>query len=133
MINPDEISTIQSDAIATPDILGVDIGDSEILKDDVGRADQPKTFAFDGSTTFTHEGLIAADGDAENTRIVVGNGHGRGVGLVVGAPVILVDGNLAGGRSTPGRTSGRRRGALGAGEVVSTLNDDDTGDIVSKV
>lgn len=133
VVNPDHVGVIQSNTIATPDILGVDIGDSKVLENNVGGTDQAETFTLDGGTALADQGLVAANGDTEDTGIVIGNGHGGRIGLVVGAPVVLVDGNLAGRGGTPGGTAGRGGGALGTSEVVGTLDDNDTGRVVTKV
>lgn len=49
------------------------------------------------------------------------DGSGRGIGLVVGAPVVLVDGNLAVGGSTPRSATGAIGGAFGAGEIETSI------------
>jgi hypothetical protein len=51
----------------------------------------------------------------------LGDGSGSGIGLVVGAPVVLVDGNLAVGGSTPGSATGAGGAALGVGEVETSI------------
>lgn len=51
---------------------------------------------------------------------LLGDGGGRSIGLVVGAPVILVDGQLAAGGSTPGSTAGGGGGTLGVSEVETS-------------
>lgn len=51
----------------------------------------------------------------------LGDGSGSGIRLVVGAPVILVDSNLAAGASTPRGTTGGRGATLGIGEVETNI------------
>lgn len=133
MVNPDKVSIIQSDTITTPDILGVNIGHSNVLDNNIGGADDTETLALDGGPALTDERLVAAHRDTQHTGVVVRDGHGRCVGLVVGTPVVLVDGHLAGGCGTPGRTTRGGGGALGACEVVGALDDDDSRLVVAEV
>lgn len=30
MVNPDQVSVVESDGVTTPDVLGVDVGDSNV-------------------------------------------------------------------------------------------------------
>lgn len=55
------------------------------------------------------------------------------VGLVVGAPVVLVNGSLASRASTPRRATGSSGGTLSVAEVKGLGQDDDAGGGVGKV
>lgn len=129
MINPDHISIIQGDGISTPHILRVNISESDVLDDNVGCLHDADTFALDGGSTagLANKRLVARDRDTLYTSIVVRDRHAGRIGLVVLAPVILVDGNLAGAGRSPGGAARGGRGTLGAGEIVCSLEDDDTG------
>lgn len=119
MVDPDEVSVIDGDGVSTPDVLGVDIRDSDVLNDDVLRAaDNTQTLALDNAgAALADQGFVRIDSDAENTGFVVADADLGGVGLVVVAPRVQVDGHLALGVSTPGSAAGSARGAFGAAEV----------------
>ena len=52
---------------------------------------------------------------------LLGDGSGGRIGLVVGAPVVLVDGDLAAGASTPRLATGGGGGTLGVSEVETKI------------
>lgn len=93
VVNPDQVSLVEGDGVTTPDVLGVDVGDSNvpvgipwlvcdgsnvcspgrcILDDDVGdTADHAETTALDDTAgTLTDQGLVGVDGDTEFTSSV---------------------------------------------------------------
>lgn len=135
MINPDHISVIKSDSITTPDISFVDIGNSNVLNDNIrSTADNSQTPSLDDtSAALTNDSLIRGDSDAEHTGFVVGGSGGGRIGLVVLAPVVLVNGDLACGGGAPGQTAGGGFGAFGIGEVKGLVEDDDAGGGVAEV
>lgn len=136
VVDPDKVSLVQGDGITTPDILRVDVSDSDVLDDDVlGAADDTDTTALnDTGTALANKRLVGVDGDTENTGLVVGDaGHFRGVGLVVVAPVILVYGELATGASTPRSTTRSGFSALSVGKVEGLGKDDNTRLAVTEV
>lgn len=133
MVDPNEISLVEGDGISTPDKLRVDVGDLNILEDDVADAVHAKALANDLGTVLSHDGLVAADGDTEDTGVVVRDGLGGSIRLVVGAPVVLVDSKLVSRTCSPGSTTGTGRGSLGSAEVVGARKDDDTGLAVAQV
>lgn len=153
VVNPDHISFVEGDGIASPDIFGVDVGDGDVpgillassilnqgpcypLDDDVAStADDSQTFALDDTAgTIANDCLVRGDSNTENTGIVtvsisklippdtrqkdvLCHRDRWRIRFVVGAPVILVDGNLARRSSTPGSTSSRRSRAFSTGEI----------------
>jgi hypothetical protein len=167
VINPDQVSLIKGNGITTPDVLGVDVGDSNVpvtrwlvrtptkrgilsprqglnvLDDDVlGTANHAQTTALDNTTlALTNQGLVRAHSDTEQTSFVaarsvrmartsiiaraienpLGNGSCSCIRLVVGAPVILVNSNLARGASTPGHTSGGSGSTFSIGKVETSI------------
>lgn len=133
VVNPDQVGAIQRDGITTPDVAGVDVRECNVLDNDVFNADHANTLALDRGTALADERLVAADGDTQDTGVVVADADGRRIRLVVLAPVVLVNGHLAGGASTPGGATRAAGRALRAGEVVGALNDDDTGLAVAQV
>lgn len=135
VVDPDKIGVIDGEGITTPDGVRVEVGNVDVLDDDVlGAAHDTETLAFDEAlATNTDEGLVGSNGDTENTSLVVLDGGGGGVGLVVLAPVVLVDGGLALGSGTPGETSGLGGGTLGADEVEGSVKIDDAGRGVAEV
>lgn len=136
VVDPDEVSTIDGDGITTPDVLRVDVGEANVLDDDVlSIGVDANTLALDDTLgALADEGLVGADGHTEHTSLVVLDARDLGgVGLVVVAPAILVDGLLAGGASAPGSAPSRGSGTLSSGEVECLGQDDDTGRGVGKV
>lgn len=116
----------------------------DVLDDDVlDTVNNAQTTALNNSAgALTNQGLVGANVDTEHTsvfavrrisiegisiiarvmRYSLGDGSGSGIRLVVGAPVILVDGNLAAGGSTPRSTTGGRGAALSIGEVETSIS-----------
>lgn len=133
MVNPDHVGVVQSHRVSTPHILGVDICERDVLNNDIRRLHDANALALDGSARLANKRLVARDRDTLHTGVVVRHRHARRVGLVVGAPVVLVDGDLASASRSPGSTTRRGGGALGAGEVVGSFEDDDTGLGVTQV
>jgi hypothetical protein len=135
VVDPDHVSVIQGDGITTPDVVRVEVGDVDVLDDDVLRArDNSQTLALDNtSAAAADQRLVGLDSDAQKTGIVVGDGGLGGAGLVVVTPRVLVDGQLAGGSSTPRSTAGRGGSTLSAGEVEGLGQDNDTGGVITKV
>lgn len=127
VVDPDQVGAGQGDGITSPDVLGVELGDADVLDDDVLHAvGHAQTLALDDSRgAGAEDGLVRGDLDGVQTGLVVGDRDGGSVGLVVGAPVVLVDGLLASGASSPGSTSGLGGGALGSGEVEGLGQNDD--------
>lgn len=119
MVDPDEVSVVDGDGVSTPDVLGVDIRDSDILDDDVLCAtDDAQTLALDDAgAALADQGFVRVDGDAEHAGVVVADADLGGVGLVVVAPRVLVDGQLALGIGAPGGAAGSARGSFSAAEV----------------
>lgn len=127
VVDPDQVSAGEGDGITTPDVLGVQLGDADVLNDDVLHAvGHAQTLALDDSGgARAEDGLVRGDLNGAQTGLVVSDRDGGSVGLVVGAPVVLVDGLLASGASSPGSASGLGGGALGSGEVEGLGQDDD--------
>lgn len=115
----------------------LDLLDDDVL-DTVGKA---QTTALDNTaSSLTNQGLVGADVDTEHTSVFavrrvsikgksimarvmgysLGDGSGSGIGLVVVAPVVLVDSNLAVGGSTERKATAGRGGALTVGEVETS-------------
>lgn len=159
VIDPNQVGLIDGDSITTPDVLRVDVRDSDVpvisqlvctlakfsclnlnaLDDDVlNTADHTQTTALDNTAgTLANQGLVGANGDTQHTSVVadrrvsigrksirdrvmrhlLGDSSGSGIRFIVGAPVILVDGNLAGGASTPRSTTGGSGSTLSISEV----------------
>ena len=76
---------------------------------------------------------MRVDRDAENTSVIVGDGGLGRRGLVVLAPVVLINGNLASRASTPWLATGRGCGAFGTGKVKGLGQDNDTSRAVAEV
>lgn len=135
VVDPDQISAGQGDGITTPDVLGVQLGDADVLDDDVLHAvGEVETLALDDSRgAIAEDGLVGGDLDGVQTGVVVGDADGGCVGLVVGAPVVLVDSQLASRVRSPGGTTRVISRALGTGEVEGLLEHDNAGHVVREV
>lgn len=73
--NPDEVRAIHSNSISTPDVLGVEVSDMDILDDDVlGTVGHTQTLSTDNTLgSNADQGLVRANVDTSNTSSVVGN------------------------------------------------------------
>lgn len=112
------------------------------LDNDVGNtADHADTTTLDDTAgALSNQRLVGVDSDTEQTGVVaksmlvkiidlfrctahclLGNAGAGSIGLVVGAPVILVDSDLAGRSSTPGSTASGSGGTLGISEVEAEV------------
>lgn len=88
MVDPDVAGAIKSDGVTTPDVLGVELADGDVLDDNVGNA-ASKTQALSEKYTLlsiTDDGLVALDLDRVERSLVVLDVNACGAGLVVGAP-----------------------------------------------
>lgn len=129
VVDPDQIRSGQSDGITSPNILRVQLRNANVLDDDVlDTVGHAKTLALDYSRcSITKDGLVRGDLDGVEAGIVIGDGHSGSTGLVVCAPVVLVDSQLASTVGTPRGTAILGRGALRAGEVKGLLENDHAG------
>ena len=124
MVNPDVVSLVKGDGVSTPDVLRVDVGDLNVLDNDVlGTVDNAETLALDDTVAaFTNDRLVRGDSDTEGTSGVVSDGvDGGSIGFVVLAPVVLVNGQLAASGSAPRSAATAGGGALGVGEVEAVF------------
>lgn len=135
MVDPDQVRAGQSDGVTTPDVLGVQFRDADVLDDDVLDAvGHAKTLALDHARgAIAEDGLVRSHLDGGETSVVVGDAHGGSIGLVVVTPAVLVDSDLAGIVGAPRSTSSLGGGALSFGEVKGLLENNDTGGGVLEV
>lgn len=136
VVEPDHVAAVDGDAVAAPDVFGVDVGEAHVLDDDVlCAADDADSFAFDHALrALSDQTLVRPNGQAEHARLVVRDLADLGrVGLLAAAPVAAVDGDLAPRAGSPGSTASGCGGALGAGEVEGLGEDDDAGGGVGEV
>jgi hypothetical protein len=129
VVNPDHVGTVNGDGITTPDVLRVDLSETDVLDDNVlDVASHADTLALNNTlAALTNQRLVGLDSDSEYTSLVVGDAANLGgAGLVVVAPSILVDGNLATGAGTPWTATGGGSLTLGTSEVEGLGQDDDT-------
>lgn len=128
VVDPNQVGAVDRDPVTAPDVLGVDLGDVDVLDDDVAdAADHAQALAVDDAgRPGPHQRLVRRHGDAELPRRVVRDAvDDRRVRLVVGAPVVLVDGDLAGRARAPRRAPRRRRRPLRVPEVELPVQHDD--------
>lgn len=133
VINPNHVCTSQSDRVTAPDVLRVELGDVDVLNDYIGNAiGKPDALALDDTfRTRADDRLVRGDHDRVKTSLIVGDRGGGRIGLVVSAPVVLVDGGLAAGASTPGCTTRSRHSRTG--EVERLAQQNNAGARISKV
>ena len=72
VVDPDQVGVVNGDTVSTPDVLGVDVGDGNVLDDNVsGAANEAQTLTLDHTgRAFTEDGLVRVDGDTEGTGVV---------------------------------------------------------------
>ena len=135
MVNPDVVGAVESDSVTTPDEFGVELGDVDVLDDDVAdTVHQAQTLSTqDTRATHANNGLVGGDFQALNTSVVVRAGKGRVATAPVGA--ILLDGILA--RAAAGVRGGLAALAVGAlalaaEEVELLVDKDDAGGAVGQ-
>jgi hypothetical protein len=136
VVDPDEVCAVDGDGITAPDVFRIDIGEAYVLDDYVlCVTDDADSLALnDALGALADEGLVGSDGHAEHAGFVVRDAvdFGRG-GLVVDAPVVLVDGLLTLRAGAPGGAAGAGDGSFGAVEVEGLGQDDDAGGGVAEV
>ena len=103
MVDPDHVGTCQSNGIAAPDVLRVELGDVNVLDDDVldtvGKSD---ALALDDTfRARADDRFVRGYHDRIETSLVVSDRSGWCIGLIVSAPIVLVDGGLAARASSP--------------------------------
>ncbi|KAJ6116075.1 hypothetical protein N7523_006492 [Penicillium sp. IBT 18751x] len=79
MINPNLVSAVQDDSIASPNALRIEFSDMDVLDHDIAdTVDHTQTLATnDFSTASADNRLVGGHFDALNSRLVVGTGRGR--------------------------------------------------------
>jgi hypothetical protein len=128
VVNPDKVGTVDGDGITTPDVLRVDVGEADVLDDNVlSIGDDTDTLALDDTLgALADQRLVGSNGHTKDTSLVVLDVRDLGgVGLVVVAPAILVDSLLTGGGSSPGSATSRGDSSLSSGEVKGLGQDND--------
>lgn len=152
VVDPDHVGAIDGNTIASPDEIGVDVGDVDVLDDDVadtmGHAQTAHSlsvtfdqrvmvlpFALDNTlATLSNDSLVRRNSDTRDTSLVVGDiAHCGCFGFIFSAPVVFVDCYLALRASAPRRAAGRCRRALTDREVKFLVEDDDAGLVIAKV
>lgn len=106
-------------------VLEMEIGKGRekcILDDDIaGSANKAQTLALDHTGgALADKGFVRVNGDTEGSGIVVGHRDGGSVRLVVRAPVVLVNCNLARCVGAPRCATGFGGRAFAVGEVEAT-------------
>lgn len=135
MVDPDVVSSVESDGVATPDVLGVQISEVDVLNNDIaGTTSQSEALACDGTTVSdTNDTFVTAQVYGRPRSVVVGAIHPR-VGRVASIP----NPKLTGGCTTRTDSSAGVRAALLAGltfrvaEVEGLVEHDDAGGVVGE-
>lgn len=128
VVDPDEVGVIQGNSIATPDVLRVEGSDVNVLNDDVlGTLGNVKALPLDNTLAAdTNKTLVGSNDNRVQRSLVILDADLGGVGLVVVAPAVLVNSDLAGGSSTVRSATSLGGGTLSAGEVKGSVQDDDS-------
>lgn len=79
MVDPDKVAVVEGDGVSAPDVLRVQVGDGDVLDDDVlGAADDAQALALDDTgVALAEDGLVRSDGDTEGPGVVAGNSVSR--------------------------------------------------------
>lgn len=131
MVDPDLVAAVEGDTIASPDVLRVELGDVNVLDDDVlGAVDAQTLTTDDTGITNTNNGLVGAYFKAVQAGVVVR----AGCGLVTITPADAVfNGILA--RLTAGVGVGNAALAVSAlitKEAELLVNENDTGLVIGE-
>lgn len=96
VVNPDEVSAIQSNSIATPDVLGIQLRNVDILDDNVACtiANTQTLAANNTRAANTNNGLVGGYINTLDGSLIISTGEGR----VITAPIggVKINGILAG-------------------------------------
>lgn len=155
VVDPDQVTVVQGDTVTTPDVLGVDISDSNVsvavsYKDTglkrrrknsnslnnniLSTTNNPQPLTLNNSLgALSQNSLLGSHRDPQRPRIIILDIHRRRIRLVVSTPVIRVDGQLTPRIRAPGRTAGLGGGSLGAGEVKGLREHDHAGLVVAQI
>jgi hypothetical protein len=104
MIDPDIVCPIQGDGITAPNVFRVDIGDLNVLEDDIlSPVHNSQALAFDDALrAIADDCLIRTNSDTESSSSIISDARDRRcIRFVVLAPLVLVDSSLASSASTP--------------------------------
>lgn len=125
LVDPDHVGASKSDRIAAPDVLRVKLGDVDVLDDNIlNTVGHPDALALEDTfRARTDDRFVGGDLDRVKTSFIVRDRGGRRIGLVVAAPVVLVDGGLASSASAPWCTTRSRRSRTGEVECLAQQND----------
>jgi hypothetical protein len=129
VVNPDKVTAVNGNGISTPHVLRVDIGEADVLNNDVLYAVcHPDALSFDDTLgALADETLVRADSHTSHTSLVVLDAGDLGsVLLIVVAPSVLVDSDLAATAGAPWTASSGRCGTLGTSEVESLCKNNDS-------
>lgn len=134
VVDPNQISRVNGDSIASPDVFRVELGNLNILDDDVLHPRDLQALSTDNTgRAGANDGLVVSDLDTRHTSLVIGNTSRGCRRLVVFAPVVLVDSELAGTASAPGSAAGFCGASLSTSKIKLLVEDNDTGLAIAKV
>ena len=104
VVDPDVVCSVQGDGISAPNVFRVDIGDLNVLEDDIlSSVYDSQAFAFDDTLgAIADDCLVRANSDSESSGSIVCDARDRRcIRFVVLAPLVLVNSSLASSGSTP--------------------------------
>jgi hypothetical protein len=104
VVDPDIICSVQGDSVSAPNVFRVDVGDLNVLEDDVlSPVYDSQAFAFDDTLgAIADDCLVRADSDSESSSSIISDARDRRcIRFVVLAPLVLVNCSLASSASTP--------------------------------
>lgn len=82
MVDPYQVRAGEGDGITAPDVLRVELGDMDVLHDDVLDAGKAEAFSADYALgAFADDGFVGLDIDGRDSSFVVRDGDCRIVGV----------------------------------------------------
>lgn len=122
MVDPDKVGAGKLNRITSPNVFRVQVGDLDVLDDDVGNTiGHPQALALDDALiAHAKDGFVRRDIDRGPRCHVPGGSLRRRVSAVV------LDDPLAAIAGTPGRADVARLGALRLGEVKLLVQNNDS-------
>lgn len=128
MVDPNLVSAIKRDGIATPDELVIQVANLDVLNDDIlATGTHPQAFAFDDSlVTNSNDGFVGRNIDGGFRSVVP-----RSRLLCRVAAIILYD-PLTATTGSPAGTNSTCCSALGFGEIEFLVQDYDSRDNISE-
>jgi hypothetical protein len=135
MVNPNKIGVIEGNSIAAPDLLRVKVRDMNVLDNNIlNTLCDIKALALDNPlASYADETLVRSYENGIQCSIVILDTDLGRVRLIVGTPVILIDGKLTGRSCTIGSTASGAGRAFSSSKVKGSVQDNNSGRRVAEI